>query len=92
MLLLGPRRVGKTVMIQQILDRASEPYMLLHGEDQDVKNLLEYRSAQRYKNLLGDHTLLIIDEAQKISEIGRILKLMVDTIDGIQIKLLLAHL
>jgi predicted AAA+ superfamily ATPase len=83
--LLGPRRVGKTVLIQQILKQVSEPYLLLHGEDQDVKRQLEYRSTQRYKNILGDIRLLIIDEAQKISEVGSVLKLMVDTIEGIKI-------
>lgn len=83
--LLGPRRVGKTVLIQQILEKISEPYLLLHGEDQDVRRQLEYRSTQRYKNLLGGKSLLIIDEAQKIPDIGNILKLMVDTIEGIKI-------
>ncbi|MCG8326678.1 MAG: ATP-binding protein [Chitinophagales bacterium] len=84
-ILLGPRRVGKTVLIQQILKRISEPYLLLHGEDQDVRRQLEYRSTQRYKNLLGNKSLLIIDEAQKIPEIGNVLKLIVDTIEGIKI-------
>lgn len=83
--LLGPRRVGKTVLIQQILNRISEPYLLLHGEDQDVRRQLEYRSTQRYKNIIGGKSLLIIDEAQKIPEIGNVLKLMVDTIAGIKI-------
>lgn len=83
--LLGSRRVGKTVLIQQILNRISEPYLLLHGEDQDVRRQLEYRSTQRYKNIIGGKSLLIIDEAQKIPEIGNVLKLMVDTIAGIKI-------
>lgn len=83
--LLGPRRVGKTVLIQQILNRISEPYLLLHGEDQDVRRQLEYRSTQRYKNIIGGKSLLIIDEAQKIPEICNVLKLMVDTISGIKI-------
>jgi hypothetical protein len=83
--LLGPRRVGKTVLIRQILDRLTEPYLLLHGEDQEVVRLLEYRSTQNYKNIIGDRSLLIIDEAQKIPDIGNVLKLMVDTIDGIKI-------
>jgi predicted AAA+ superfamily ATPase len=77
--------VGKTVLIQQILKKISEPYLLLHGEDQDVKRQLEYRSTQRYRNILGDIRLLIIDEAQKISEVGLVLKLMVDTIEGLKI-------
>lgn len=83
--LLGPRRVGKTVLINQILADINEPYLLLHGEDQDVKKQLEYRSTQRYKNLLGDVRLLVIDEAQKIAGIGQVLKLMVDTIPEIRI-------
>lgn len=83
--LLGPRRVGKTVLINQIIAETSEPYLLLYGEDQDVQRQLEYRSTQRYKNLLGDTKLLIIDEAQKVKDIGQVLKLMVDTIDGLKI-------
>ena len=83
--LLGPRRVGKTVLLTQLLDKVSEPYLLLHGEDQDVRRQLEYMSTQRYKNLLGDIKLLVIDEAQKIADIGKVLKLMVDTIDGLKI-------
>jgi predicted AAA+ superfamily ATPase len=83
--LLGPRRVGKTVLIRQLLDRLSEPHLLLHGEDMDVRQQLARRSTQHYKNLLGDKSLLIIDEAQTIPDIGNILKLMVDTIDDIKI-------
>jgi len=83
--LLGPRRVGKTVLINQIIAETSEPYLLLYGEDQDVQRQLEYRSTQRYKNLLGDAKLLIIDEAQKVKDIGQVLKLMVDTIDDLKI-------
>ena len=83
--LLGPRRVGKTVLIRQIVKRLQEPHLLLNGEDMDVRRQLERRSTQHYKNLLGDKLLLIIDEAQKIPDIGNILKLMVDTIDGIKI-------
>ena len=83
--LLGPRRVGKTVLINQLLMDIDEPYLLLHGEDQDVKSQLEYRSTQRYRNILGEVKLLIIDEAQKIKEVGQVLKLMVDTLPGIKI-------
>lgn len=83
--LLGPRRVGKTILLRQILGRVSEPYLLLHGEDVDVRNQLERRSTQHYKNLLGEKKLLVIDEAQKIPDIGNILKLMIDTIDGLKI-------
>jgi len=83
--LLGPRRVGKTVLIQQIMQQVDETYLLLNGEDADVRQRLERRSKQHYLNILGNKKLLIIDEAQKIPEVGSILKLMVDEIEGIKI-------
>ncbi|MEO1628864.1 MAG: AAA family ATPase, partial [Bacteroidota bacterium] len=84
-ILLGPRRVGKTVLIQQVIDKLEEPYLLLNGEDFSVLEILSRRSVQNYKNLLGDKKVLLIDEAQKIPDIGNILKLMVDGIQGIKI-------
>lgn len=83
--LIGPRRVGKTMLIQRILDRTKVPYLLLSGEDFTVRELFERRSIQHYKNILSNKKLLVIDEAQKIPEIGAILKLMVDHIKGLKI-------
>lgn len=84
-ILLGPRRVGKTILIKQVLEKVNEPYLLLNGEDFSVVEILERRSAKHYKNVLGGKKILLIDEAQKIPEIGKVLKLMVDEIEGIKI-------
>ncbi len=83
--LLGPRRVGKTILINQIIAQITEPYLLLNGENVDVRKQLAYRSTQNYLNLLGTKRLMIIDEAQKVPEIGNILKLMIDEIEGLKI-------
>lgn len=83
--LLGPRRVGKTILLQQVIESLDEPYLLLNGEDFAVVDLLYRRSAQNYKNLLGDKRVLLIDEAQKIPEIGKVLKLMIDEIEGLRV-------
>ena len=83
--LLGPRRVGKTVLIKQVIAELDSPYLLLNGEDFSVTDLLSRRSVQNYKNLLGDKRVLLIDEAQKIPEIGKVLKLMIDEIEGLRI-------
>ena len=82
--LLGPRRVGKTVLIRQIIERLEAPCLLLNGEDMDARRRLEHRRKQHYLNLLGSKRILIIEEAQKIPEVGSILKLMVDEIKGIK--------
>ncbi|MEZ4983529.1 MAG: ATP-binding protein [Saprospiraceae bacterium] len=83
--LIGPRRVGKTILIEQILGKVNEPYLLMSGEDITVLELLKRRSLQNYTNLLQGKRLLIIDEAQKIPDIGNVLKLMIDQIKGVKI-------
>ncbi len=83
--LVGPRRVGKTVLIEQLVNSIGEPYLLLNGEDFAVREILARRTVQNYINLLGGRRVLLIDEAQKIPDIGNILKLMVDQIKGLRL-------
>lgn len=77
--LRGARRVGKTFLLNQYLKGVKEKYIFWNGEDFAVHDLLKRRSAQNYKNILGDTKLLVIDEAQKIPDAGSILKLIVDS-------------
>jgi len=83
--LLGPRRVGKTVLLEKIISEIDKPYLLLNGEDILTAQALQRRSVIHYEKLLEGKKLLIIDEAQKVPEIGKILKLIVDSIKGIEI-------
>lgn len=85
LVLFGARRTGKTFLLKQLIQKSIEPTLLLNGEDFDVQRNLANRSATHYKELLGNCRLLIIDEAQKIPNIGAILKLMVDEIEGLKI-------
>lgn len=84
-ILLGARRVGKTYLLQQIKDNTAEECLWLNGEDQTVADILEERSIANYKRLLQGYKLLIIDEAQYISDISRKLKLMIDEIHPLHI-------
>ena len=81
----GARRVGKTYLIKSILQKVTEPYILLNGENITTLEQLERRSVENYKTLLHGCKLLVIDEAQKIPEIGLKLKLMIDEIEGLKI-------
>ncbi|PIQ16078.1 MAG: ATPase [Flavobacteriales bacterium CG18_big_fil_WC_8_21_14_2_50_32_9] len=85
LVLMGARRVGKTELLKKKLSETKESYLLLNGEDAATVSVLNNRSVENYKRLLGDKKLLVIDEAQTIPEIGKILKLMVDEIEGIKI-------
>ena len=84
-ILLGARRTGKTVLLKKIVSMISEPGIFFNGEDFEVQRLLENRSVANYEKILGTTKLLVIDEAQKVPEIGKILKLMIDSIPGLRI-------
>ncbi|MHB1922634.1 MAG: ATP-binding protein [Chitinophagaceae bacterium] len=85
LLILGTRRVGKTFLINAIKQKYNKPVVVLNGEDFDVQEVLKKRTAANYKKIVGSARLLILDEAQVISEIGNILKLMIDSIPDLTI-------
>jgi hypothetical protein len=84
-LLLGARRVGKTFLLNSIKDSFNEPYRILYGEDINTNDQLNNKSIEFYKDMFSDTKLLIIDEAQKISNIGKILKIFTDNVEGLKI-------
>lgn len=84
-LIFGARRVGKTMLIKDIISRFKGKSLFLNGEDLDTLSLLENRSISNYRRLLQGINLLVIDEAQNIPEIGAKLKLIVDEIPEIKI-------
>lgn len=86
LVLLGPRRVGKTMFLKRIMEKhLKESFLLLNGDDMNTLAELEKRTVENYKRLIGSNKILIIDEAQKIPDIGNILKLIVDNLEGIKI-------
>lgn len=84
-LIFGARRVGKTVMMRQIVDGYPGRTMMLNGEDYDTLALLENRTMANYRHVLEGIDLLAIDEAQNIPQIGSILKLIVDELPGVSV-------
>lgn len=77
--LLGPRQVGKTTLLEQIVERTNNRKILsLNCDDEDDRNLLQGRSSTELKNLIGNNELILIDEAQRVENIGLTLKMMGD--------------
>lgn len=86
LVIYGARRVGKTEFISRFLKTQKEKdYLLLNGDDLTVLKLLENRTKENYKRLLGNKTLLVIDEAQQIPNIGQNLKFIVDQFKTIKV-------
>jgi len=85
LMLYGTRRTGKTTIIENIVNKYPEDTLLLQGEDMQVSEILQRRTISNYVQLISGKKIVIIDEAQTIPEIGKILKLMIDGIKGITI-------
>lgn len=83
--LYGPRQVGKTTLMKEILEEEHAPYLFLSGENQDVCSWLGSTSLELLKSNIGQHNIIAIDEAQHVPNIGLSLKLLVDHIPGIRI-------
>lgn len=84
-LIFGARRVGKTMLIKQIIDCFNGKTMIMNGEDSDVQALLDNVSVANYRRLFAGVDLLAVDEAQNIPEIGKKLKLIVDEVPEIKV-------
>ena len=57
-IILGARRTGKTVLLKKIIDEVKEPFLFLNGEDFSTIDLLERRTVNNYKTLLGNRKIL----------------------------------
>jgi len=82
-ILLGPRQVGKTTLIKDLL--SSEEYLFLDGEDPAGRNMLEGASTTKQLTINGKHRIVFIDEAQRIADIGITLKLITDQFKNVQL-------
>jgi predicted AAA+ superfamily ATPase len=83
-IIYGPRRVGKTTLSKQLMeDQAGSRY--LNCELLENKMALETTNSNVLKSFLGNYRLIVLDEAQHITDIGLILKILSDTFPEIQI-------
>lgn len=82
-LVFGARQVGKTSLIKKTI--GGQSFLWLNGDEPDTQLLLENITTDRLKALIGDHKILVIDEAQMIHNIGLLIKRMVDNYPEIQV-------
>ncbi|NOQ68197.1 AAA family ATPase [Patescibacteria group bacterium] len=81
----GARQVGKTTLVKRIFDKYNGKKLYLNCELLSVQRGLSAPEAEKLKSYLGESKLIILDEAQKIINIGLILKILIDTYPDIQI-------
>lgn len=83
-ILTGARQIGKTTLLKSIIENRDD-ILWLNGDEVDVQQLFSSVSATRLKAVFGTKKLIVIDEAQRIEDIGLRLKLITDSIPEIQV-------
>ena len=83
----GARQVGKTTLVKKIMAEFPDlaPKYLNDDEGDIQKNFSEAETSAALKRIVGDSPLVIIDEAQRVRNIGLKLKLLADNFPNQQI-------
>jgi len=81
----GPRQVGKTTLVKSLVNSTGLPYLWFNGDEPSVPTIFQNISSNELKQLFGKNKIVVIDEAQKIDNIGTTIKLIVDLMPDIQI-------
>jgi predicted AAA+ superfamily ATPase len=83
-ILLGARQVGKSFLLNEICGNFDN-YLWLNADEEKTRILFEDISTARLRTIIGQHKIIIVDEAQRIDNIGIKLKLITDQIKNVQL-------
>ena len=77
-IVIGPRQVGKTTLLKMIVSDTKNKVLEWNCDEPDVRRRLTEPTSTELKAEIGDADLILIDEAQRIKNIGITLKLLID--------------
>lgn len=81
----GARQVGKTTLVKNYAEKSGLKYLYLDCDKFEVRKSLEVQDDIQFKKLIGDNKLLIIDEAQRVNNIGLNMKIIHDNIPDVKV-------
>lgn len=81
----GARQVGKTTLVKDIVSEYGDEAGYYNCDLLSVQSALSVPEPDRLKQYFGDKKIIVLDEAQVIANIGRILKIFADELPGIQV-------
>jgi len=84
-IVIGPRQVGKTTLVRQITQQLDRKTLWLTGDDPEARSLLDNISLSRLQNLIGQNEVVVVDEAQRFTNAGLMLKLITDHLPQVQL-------
>ena len=84
-IVIGARQVGKSTLFRQITEKLEEPVLMLNCDEPEVRELLAGMNLVELKLMIGKHRVVVIDEAQRVPEIGMTLKRITDNFPEVQL-------
>lgn len=84
-LIFGARQVGKTTLVKQLIQPYEQDTLMFNGDEPDTRELFTDITSTQLKRLIGNKRILVLDEAQRIQNIGLTLKLITDQISDVQV-------
>jgi len=84
-LIFGARQTGKSTLSEALIQKQEESSLSLNGDDSDVRALFQEANATKLRAIIGNHQIVLIDEAQRIQDIGLAIKIIVDQIKNVQV-------
>lgn len=84
-ILIGARQVGKTTLLNMFMEEYKELSLYLNCDEFDVREILRDATSSRLKAIFGNKKLILIDEAQRVENIGLTIKIIVDTLSQYQV-------
>lgn len=77
-IIYGPRQSGKTTLLNQLITGFARPYAFFNGDDLRTQDFFGKPRLDILKKAVGRDKITVIDEAQRIQNIGLSLKLIYD--------------
>lgn len=85
MVIIGPRQVGKTTLVRQITEKLPAKTLWLTGDDPGTRAQMDQVSLARLQNIIGNNEVVVVDEAQRFTNAGLMLKLITDHLPQVQL-------
>lgn len=83
-IIYGARRVGKTTLVKEIGAEHGD-WVYLSCDEPNVRDGLTEKTSRELRSFVGDVSLVVIDEAQRVPNIGLTLKLLIDTYPDLRV-------
>ena len=84
-ILLGARQVGKTTLLKKIIQEQHVEALYLNCDEPQTVVALTNCNLKELQMIVGANKFVVIDEAQKVNNIGLTLKLIVDNMPDVQV-------